>query len=109
MYEYWFTSTDLSCVMSRIDLKQLIFQQTGKNSDCHQHSVVCSALSSTDLFVRALECEEHVSHVPRDEEHGGQGHAPAHTLAPFREHVIPHGERNHLNRAEEEHALQQRP
>lgn len=57
------------------------------------------------LFVCAFECEEHVAHVARDQDHGGQGHAPADSLSPAREHVIAHGERDHLHCTEQKDAL----
>lgn len=59
------------------------------------------------LFVCALEGEEHVTHVAGDEGHGGEGHAPANSLAPFWEHVVAHGERDHLHCTEQEDSLQQ--
>lgn len=58
------------------------------------------------LFVCAFECEEHVAHVAWDEGHGGEGHAPADSLAPFWEHVVTHGKRDHLHCAEQEDSLQ---
>ena len=57
------------------------------------------------LFVCALQREEHVDHVARYEEHGGQGHTPAHTLAPLWEHIVVQLERNHLDGTEDEHSL----
>lgn len=57
------------------------------------------------LFVCAFECEEHVAHVARDEHHRGEGHAPADPLPPGWEHVVAHGEGNHLHCTEQEHSL----
>lgn len=57
------------------------------------------------LFVCAFECEEHVDHVAGDENHGGEGHAPADPLTPGREHVVTHGEGNHLHCTEQEDPL----
>lgn len=57
------------------------------------------------LFVGALESQEHIDHVSWYEDHGGEGHEPAHSLAPAWEHIVSHFERNHLNGAEQEHPL----
>ena len=59
------------------------------------------------LFVCAFDCQEHVDHVARDEEHGGEGHAPPNPLAPGREHVVTQGEGNHLHCTEQEDSLRQ--
>ena len=60
------------------------------------------------LFVCAFECEEHVAHVARDENHGGECHAPADPLTPAREHIIAQFQGNHLHRAEQEDSLGKR-
>lgn len=60
------------------------------------------------LFVCAFECEKHVAHVARDKHHGGESHAPADPLAPGWEHVVAHGEGNHLHCTEQEHSLDTR-
>lgn len=52
--------------------------------------------------------EEHVCHVSRDEDHGGESHEPADPLTPRREHVVIHCERNHLDGAEQKHSLKKR-
>lgn len=57
------------------------------------------------LFVCAFECEEHVAHVARDENHGGEGHAPADPLTPGREHIVAHSKRNHLYCTKQEDSL----
>ncbi len=58
------------------------------------------------LLIGSLQGEEHVAHITRYENHRGQSHEPAHSLPPFREHIVVQFKRNHLHRAEEEHALQ---
>lgn len=60
------------------------------------------------LFVCAFEVEEHVDHVAGDEGHGGEGHAPANSLAPFWEHIVTQGERDHLHCTEQEDSLQKK-
>lgn len=52
--------------------------------------------------------EEHVGHVSRDENHGGDSHEPADSLTPRREHVVIHFERNHLDGAEQKNSLKKR-
>lgn len=55
------------------------------------------------LFVGAFEAHEHVDHVSRDEQHRGESHEPAYSLAPAGEHVVAHGEGDHLDCTEQEH------
>ena len=57
------------------------------------------------LFVCAFECEEHVAHVARDEDHGGKGHAPADPLTPGWEYIFTHCERDHLHCTKQEDPL----
>lgn len=65
-------------------------------------------LTPAYLFVCAFECEEHVAHEARDEDHGGEGHAPSDTLAPGREHIVTQGEGDHLHGTKQEHSLDAR-
>lgn len=57
------------------------------------------------LFVCAFECKEHVAHVARNKGHGGEGHTPANPLAPGWEHIVTHGEGNHLHCTKQEDSL----
>lgn len=58
------------------------------------------------LFDAALGGAEHVDDIARDQYHGGQSHEPANHLAPQRVHVLPQGQRGHLNGAEGKYPLQ---
>lgn len=60
------------------------------------------------LFVCAFNGEEHVAHVARDKDHGGEGHAPANPLAPGWEHIVTHGKRNHLHCTKQKDSLDKR-
>ncbi len=58
------------------------------------------------LFDAALGGAEHVDDVARDQYHGRQSHEPADHLAPQRVHILPQGQRGHLNGTEGKHPLQ---
>lgn len=58
------------------------------------------------LFDAALGDAEQVDDVARDQYHGRQSHEPANHLAPQRVHILPQGQRGHLNGTEGKHPLQ---
>lgn len=57
------------------------------------------------LFDAALSGAEHVDDIARDQHHGGQRHEPANQLAPQRVHILPQGQRGHLNGTEGKNPL----
>lgn len=57
------------------------------------------------LFDAALGGAEHVDDISRDQYHGRQSHEPADHLAPQRVHILPQGQRGHLNGTEGKHPL----
>lgn len=57
------------------------------------------------LFYAALGGAEHEDGVAWDQYHGRQSHEPANHLAPQRVHVLPQGQRGHLNGTEGKNPL----
>lgn len=60
------------------------------------------------LFNAAVGATEHVDGIARNQNHGGHRHEPANHLTPQRIHILPQGQRGHLNSTEGEHALKYR-
>lgn len=58
------------------------------------------------LFDAAFGAAEHVDNIAWDEYHGGHCHEPANRLAPQGVHILPQGERSHLNGTKGKHSLQ---
>lgn len=57
------------------------------------------------LLNAALSDAEHVDNVAWDQYHWRQSHEPSNHLTPERVHVLPEGERRHLDGTEREHPL----
>lgn len=57
------------------------------------------------LFYAALSGTEHVDDITRDQYHGRQSHDPASHLAPQWVHILPQGQRGHLNGTEGKNPL----
>lgn len=57
------------------------------------------------LFYAALGGAEHVDDVARDQHHRRQRHEPANDLAPHWVHVLPQGQRRHLDGTERKDPL----
>lgn len=57
------------------------------------------------LFNAAAGGAEHVDGVAGNQNHGGESHEPADHLTPQRIHVLPQGQRGHLNGTEGENSL----
>lgn len=57
------------------------------------------------LFNAAAGGAEHVDGVAGNQNHGGESHEPADHLTPQRIHVLPQGQRGHLNGTKGENAL----
>lgn len=57
------------------------------------------------LFNAAAGGAEHVDGVAGNQDHGGESHEPADHLTPQRIHVLPQGQRGHLNGTKGENSL----
>lgn len=57
------------------------------------------------LFHAAVGGAEHVDGVAGNQDHGGQSHEPANHLTPQRIHILPQGQRGHLNGTKGENPL----
>lgn len=57
------------------------------------------------LFDAALGEAEHVDDITWDQYHGRASHKPANHLAPHWVHILPQGQRGHLNGTEGKHPL----
>lgn len=58
---------------------------------------------SPTLFDAALGDAKHVDDISWDQYHGRQSHEPANHLTPQRVHILPQGQRGHLNGTEGKH------
>lgn len=90
--------SDITTVIPLADCKRavsLIFNKKKINWQSKQNRK-----QTVYLFYAALGGAEHVDDVARDQHHRRQCHEPANDLAPHWVHVLPQGQRRHLDGTE---------